>query len=220
MKKGLYVLFSCIIVLLLSAPGYCETGLYVGGHIGASSLGAMDYKNASYLGYPRPIELDTKLGYTVGGAVGYDLGFGRIEGEISYQSSKMDVIATSGVNVIAGANLEGQGTSLNGFINLYYDYHYREKYTPYLVVGAGYAKIEQTDINFEDSPLPDDPDIEDTVLGYHMGFGLGIDMTERLTLDIKFRYFFASDVEDAIGAVALETDWEGVNGIIGLRYRF
>ena len=101
---------------------------------------------------PLDESFDPGMGILAGLALGYRLGNFRAEGEYFYRSSiheSTDVPYDSATNYDPGMD-PGFRTVMDGvddvlshdvFANLYYDFHSDSKFTPYLGIGVGFAKI-------------------------------------------------------------------------------
>jgi opacity protein-like surface antigen len=144
-------------------------------------------------------------------AVGYGMGQVRVEGEISYQKSDFDKISVPG----ASADATGDMSSIAFLINGYFDFVNSTAFTPYISVGVGYAQIDLNDFNYPGSGEPD-YNSDDSVFAYQFGVGAGYAVTEKVIIDLKYRYFATDDPEfDGIEAEA-----SSHNVILGVRFYF
>ncbi len=101
---------------------------------------------------PLDESFDGGTGILAGLAVGYRMGNFRAEGEYFYRSAthdSTDVPYDPATNYDPGTD-EGFQTVMDGvddvlshnfFANLYYDFHSDSKFTPYLGIGVGFAKV-------------------------------------------------------------------------------
>jgi opacity protein-like surface antigen len=114
-------------------------------------------------------------GFNIGGALGYDMGRFRVEGEIRYHSVDIDTV--NGVSSPISADLSALTFMANG----YYDVEMKgSPLTPYLGVGLGLVSSEITAGAFS-------ADEED--LGYQFMLGLGYDVSKTAMLTAEYRYF-------------------------------
>lgn len=112
--------------------------------------------------------------------------------------------------------------SHNFFANLYYDYRSDSKFTPYAGFGIGFAQVSvqyrtrwhrtrnADDINvFDDTPQGDalnaklagalshdEATMSDTLFGYQALAGVDYQVSEPLTIGLKFRYAMFGEFED------------------------
>ena len=104
-------------------------------------------------------------------------------------------------------DLSGDITALAFLVNGYYDFTNKSRFTPYISGGVGLAKIE---INDEDESL------DDTVFAYQIGAGVGYAVSEKVTIDIKYRYFATSDPKfEEVGG-----EFASHNFLLGVRVNF
>jgi OmpA-OmpF porin, OOP family len=143
----------------------------------------------------------------------------RLEGELAYRNNEWGVFEDDG---LIDDDLSGEAQSWAAMLNLYYDFNRGGRFEPYVGLGAGAAKV---DIDVEGTgAVFDGASSEDTVFAYQAMAGVAIGLSERLDLDIGYRYFMAPDVDisesfDEIPTDA-ETDYEHQAVLIGLRWQF
>lgn len=133
----------------------------------------------------------------------------RLEGELAHRQNDFE-------------DFSGDVRATSLMINAYYDFNRHGRFQPYVGVGIGGANIEA-----EGGLGPISFDDDDTVLAYQGMVGVGIQMTERLTFDIGYRYFKAEDVGvsgvfDCEGECpfSFEGDYEHQAVTLGLRFSF
>ncbi len=78
----------------------------------------------------------------------------------------------------------GDTSSFALLLNGYYDIVNESKFTPFIGVGVGVAKVE---VSFATD--------DDTVVAYQVGAGVGYAVNEKITLDVKYRYMGTADPE-------------------------
>lgn len=209
MKKYLLITFVCVLVFFFSAPVYSTEGLYVSGNIGFAMASDSDLTDSTVPGVTVNTEFNTGLAF--GAALGYDFNRFRVEGEISYQTNDVDKIGALGVFFDA----TGDATALSFLINGYFDFVNSSAFTPYISAGLGYAQVEFNDLNISGAGFPGTSD-DDTVFAYQIGIGVGYAVTEKVTIDVKYRYFGTEDSEYD----TTEAEFASNNFLFGLRVNF
>lgn len=223
----------CIIVLLavvnvsVCSAEPLKSGPYMSGFIGGSVINntvvaSEEYSTGST--FNDKVEFDT--GINIGATAGYNFGFFRLEGELSYKGWSMSDIKDQS-NTYRYHNVDGNiGVSAlmaNGFVDLRND----SAVTPYFGGGVGFATIYFSDtyatssrvgssyweqLYFEDNA---------SAFAYQFGGGLEIAFNPRLSLDVSYRYF-------ATDKARFENDWDtrseltikSHNASVGLRVNF
>ena len=175
---------------------------------------------------PFPASFDGGSGILAGLAVGYRLGSFRVEGEYFYRGTNYDSTDNpypegigDGYDYIEDA--VDDVLSHNFFANLYYDYRSDSKLTPYLGIGIGLAKVsvayrtlwqrsrdlDQIEV-FGPGPGKelneeirgaltfDRARMSDTLFGYQALAGVDYQVSEPLTVGLKFRYADFGGFED------------------------
>jgi outer membrane protein OmpA-like peptidoglycan-associated protein len=140
---------------------------------------------------------------------GFANGF-RAEGELGYRSNDIE-------------DFPGEVTALALMANLYYDFNRDGRWQPYIGVGVGGAQVE---VDGGVGPITFDSD--DTVFAYQGLAGVAVGLSDRLSLDIGYRYFVAPDVgieavyDSGEGFDTLETeaDYKHQAVTVGLRWQF
>ena len=209
MKKNLLIIFVCVLAFFFSASVYSAEGLYVSGNIGFATASDSDLTDSTVPGVTINTEFDT--GLTLAAALGYDFNRFRVEGEISYQTNDVDKIGAQGVFFDA----TGDATALSFLINGYYDFVNRSAFTPYISAGLGFAQVEFNNLNISGSGFPGSSD-DDTVYAYQIGIGVGYAVTEKVTIDVKYRYFGTEDSEYD----TTEAEFASNNFLFGVRVYF
>ena len=190
---------------------------------------------------------DGGSGILAGLAVGYRLGSFRVEGEYFYRNANHDSTAQPidstgwnpnseleyGRDDASSPNVEDEVDDLlshNVFANLYYDYRSDSKFTPYLGVGIGLAKVSVAyRTRWQRSTNPDNITVfapgqgeelnqelagvltydrarmSDTLFGYQALAGVDYQVSEPFTIGLKFRYAMFGEFED-------ESDYTSLRG--------
>ncbi|MSN26449.1 MAG: outer membrane beta-barrel protein [Geobacter sp.] len=226
--KPLHKLMLISSALLLALPNISaaaapHAGPYVSGFIGVSvprdSTVTTDYFNNS----PSTVDkVEFDPGINIGGTGGYDFGYVRLEGEISYRNSEIKSITDQSVNY-RFRNPDGNLGVAAFMANAFFDLHNETRVTPYFGGGIGFAAIHMSDTYGTDNSgrlrLYDEGD--DTVFAYQAGAGVEIAINRRFSLDVGYRYFgtdTASLNKDSLQWSSLK--YESHNGTVGFRVTF
>lgn len=162
-------------------------------------------------------------GIYIGGTGGYDFGFVRLEGELSYRNAALDTVTFA--DTTRFRNVDGDLGAFTGLFNVFFDLHNPSRVTPYLGGGIGFAALHLSDTTGVGSSstgrtlLYDESD--DTVFAYQIGAGMDIAINNRYSLDIGYRYFKTDNAElesdfDTINELELESH----NVLIGFKFKF
>ena len=208
MKKNLLIISVCVLAIFFSSSAYSAEGLYVSGNIGFAMASDSDITDSTE---PVTLTMEYDTGWALGGALGYDFNRFRVEGEISYQTNDIDKVGAMGVSLAAS----GDVSSLAFLINGYFDFVNDSAFTPYITAGLGYAQIDLNDFNVAGSGESDYSD-DDSVFAYQVGLGVGYAVTEKVTIDVKYRYFATEDLEFDTTEVEVASH----NFLFGVRFNF
>lgn len=206
------VLFALTNVMIFSTPLFAKDKetCYVSGNIGFAKLSDSDVTNSTISDTTINMEFDN--GLALGFAFGYDFGNTRLEWDISHQKNNFEKASLSGYNSV---DLTGNVTSLTLLMNGYYDFTNSSAFTPYITGGLGIATIEIKDWNISDSGLSSFNE-RCTAYAYQVGAGIGYAITEKITIDTKYRYFATEDLKfDGI-----KTEYANHNFLFGIRINF
>lgn len=186
--RKLIIISSALLLALpsisIAAP---HAGPYVSGFIGVSVPRDSSVTTELFNGtiYRDQVEFDP--GINIGGTGGYDFGYVRLEGEISYRNSEIKSI-TDKVGILRYPNPDGNLGVAAFMANAFFDLHNKSRVTPYLGGGIGFAALRLSDTYATGQPrLYDEGD--DTVFAYQFGAGAEIAINSRYSLDIGYRYF-------------------------------
>jgi len=162
-------------------------------------------------------------GVYIGGTGGYDFGFLRLEGELSYRNSALDTVTFA--DGTRFRNIDGDLGALAGMFNVFFDMHNPSRVTPYVGAGIGFAALHLSDTSGVTSTSPgrtllyDESD--DTVFAYQIGAGMDIAINNRYSLDIGYRYFKTdkAELESDFNTIN-ELELESHNVLIGFKFKF
>ena len=145
---------------------------------------------------------------------GNPLGEGRIELEYTRRSNPLDQVKFVEGSFKGGGNVTADSLLLNCFGV----YRTNSRWLPYLGAGIGAARIETSDLQVTGQPLSNDSAI---VVAYQVGTGVDFALTDRLSLDLGYRFFgcIRPKFTEANGQ-KFEMDYYSHNVILGLRLGF
>lgn len=169
--------------------------MYFGGNIGLAMLTKSEVTDTQD---PDTAEIGFKDDVTVAGLAGYTFNDNfRIEGEVAYQENNVKSFGMGGVEVDASMvnEFRGEATNLTWLLNGYYDFLPNGNFKPYLTAGIGRSKVN-IEFRLEDPSFGVIAAADnDSSMTYHVGIGMGYILTENITLDLRYRYLVADDLE-------------------------
>jgi opacity protein-like surface antigen len=218
MRKNVFIIIICGLLMSIPeiSPGGEARGVYISASAGMAYLGNSDI---TFDDIPQLSgEVKSDMGFACGGALGYDFGNIRLEGEVAYQQNDFDEGKT---NLTSGLEfpLTGDSSSLAFLCNGYYDFTNESPFSFFITGGIGAAKVEINDINIPGSGVPGYSD-DDTVFAYQGGAGVGYDINRNINFFIKYRYLGTSDLDLQFDGVKVETDYSSHNIYAGIRITF
>lgn len=191
--RKLTIITATLLLALPSIGAAAEprAGGYVSGFIGVSVPSDSDVTTDYFDNSPSVrdrVEFDP--GINIGGTGGYDFGYVRLEGEISYKYSEISSLYDQTSNQ-RYRNLDGD-LGVSAFMaNVFFDLHNVSRVTPYLGGGIGFAVLNLSDtfgtnVNGRQYLYGED---DDAVFAYQVGAGAEIALNPRYSLDLGYRYF-------------------------------
>lgn len=229
MKRNILLLVTIMLLIpTLSWSTTEKTGPYFSGFVGVTmpkdtTASGTAFDTAGAFSFADQVEFDP--GINIGGTAGYDFGYVRLEGEMSYKYSEMKSITAS--DGFRFGNVDGNIGAFAIMGNAFFDLHNTSTITPYIGGGIGFASLHLSDTYGTETtsagtsrPLLYGED-DDTVFAYQAGAGVGIALNRRLTLDIGYRYFGTSRGQFGQGYdPTTEMKFESHNAAVGLRVKF
>ena len=205
MKKIIALMTLC--VLWIFGTSFAVAGnMYMNGNLGAVWLIDSDISQSD--GTKGTAEYDTGFGIT--GALGYDFGMFRVEGEVGYRKTDYDKAGASGQpKVNAGGDVTGWDLMVNGYL----DIKTETPFTPYVGVGIGGAFLDSSAVNAGGITIRSD---DDTVFAYQAIAGVAYTFAEVWMAQLEYRFFGTSD--PTYGGT--ESEYKSHNLFIGIRYNF
>ena len=219
MKKRLLVIAALVTLIM---PAICSAtpprpGAYVSGFAGISIPSDTDVTTSIFPDtFNERMEFDT--GVYAGGTGGFDFGFFRLEGELSYRYSEINTI-TDQDSGIQFPNVDGNLGVFAMMANAYIDLHNASPITPYVGGGIGFAVLNLSDTFGGGGLLYEEND--DTVFAYQVGAGLEIALNPRISLDVGYRYFGTDTARFESGITGTtELKFVSHNALVGVRVKF
>lgn len=224
MKKYLIVLATLVTFSIpsLSSAAAGRPGPYFSAFLGTSIArdqtvsGTDSFVNASF---DDRVSFDP--GIYVGGTGGYDFGFLRLEGELSYRNSKLDKVTAS--NGTRFSNVDGDLGAFATMLNVFFDLHNSSPVTPYLGGGIGFASLHISDTtgrNTSGNIIALYDDSSDTVFASQIGAGMDIAINSRYSLDVGYRYFITDRANLEGDFITSNVRLESHNAMVGFKFKF
>lgn len=220
----LYRLIIAIIVThLLSAAAFAsDPGPYL--TLGAGYMKVTDAKAFDPAGNAAiTSEISYDAGYSVGGAIGYDLGVNtRVELEVAYRHSDTDSLSTTAIS----DKYESDISIWSLLANVFYDIELPHGFKPYLGggVGVAFVDLKQGDlIRWGSQRLHGATNASsDTVFAYAVGGGVAYTVTPKVCIDAGYRYFATNDIDGSMPAppVTFRREFASHIAQLALRYKF
>lgn len=212
-----------IAIPAIAAAAPARPGPYVSGFLGASFANEADISTFDSTGIEVANDrVSFDPGINVGGTGGYDFGFVRLEGEISYKHHEMDKMRDN----FTGTNyrrVDGNIGALAVLFNSFVDFHNDSPITPYIGGGIGFATLHLSD-TFVSNRIPTPYFLKDdaSVFAYQAGGGIDIALNRIVSLDVGYRYLGTDKaVFDGNSAIeTYETKFNSHNFAIGVRVKF
>jgi opacity protein-like surface antigen len=221
MKTLLIVLISLI---LYSIPSTCvadtiRPGPYVSVFVGAcmpndTTVSSYDY----YYNAPFRDNVSFDPGVYTGFTGGYDFGYVRMEGELSYRYNDIKSVSEqfSGLTM---NNVSGNVGAFATMFNVFIDIHNTSPITPYLGGGIGFVNLELSDTTGNGLLLYGSGNT--TVLAYQVGGGVDVALNRNLSLDIGYRYFMTDTANfDSYYPISSSFKFDSHNVSVGCRFKF
>jgi len=174
-----------------------QTGLYVGvfgGYTFGSDASLSYYDYDYYYNYNYNYDIDVQDTWAFGVKFGYTpprLKFFSFEFEYSYLNPDVDrtVLPRAGTDY---ATVEGDVKFHNFMFNAIAKYP-EGKFHPYIGLGLGFSAV---DLSVSTTSTARSASYDDTVFAWQILFGVDIDLTNNLSLDIGYRYFATESNDD------------------------
>jgi opacity protein-like surface antigen len=191
--------------------------VFLGGSF-AKDVTVSGYDYFSNIPYNDKVSFDSGI-YT-GGTGGYDFGFMRLEGEMSYRYANIDSITFSSGEKFN--NTDGDVGVFATMLNVYFDVHNSTPVTPYLGGGAGFASLYIGDTygcGTQGCGQLYGYSTE-TVFAAQVGAGVDIALNNSYSLDLGYRYFITEKAHLNSYIGSNEFEFESHNVLVGFKMKF
>ena len=225
--KAYLIAITTLVIFSIPSLGAAETGRpgpYVSAFIGVSMLDDTTVTNYDYLYgdvFRENVEFDT--GVYTGFTGGYDFGFVRLEGELSYRYNEIDSI-TGLSSVYKFHPYDSDIGAFATMFNVFFDLHNSTRVTPYLGGGIGVAVLTLSNDYWGGGSYyySSDDHSDDTVFAYQFGGGVDIALNRNMSLDVGYRYFKTDDAQIDSDYLPLTSsfEYESHNVMVGFKYKF
>jgi outer membrane protein OmpA-like peptidoglycan-associated protein len=143
----------------------------------------------------------TGVGWVVGGKAGYDFVGPRVDVDVGYGRTPLNVI-------IPGTAVVGSAAQLTALVNLSYDFCPTCLVTPYVGAGPGIAFIDSN------SPLGS------TQFAWDALAGVRVNLTNRFTFGIEARYVGTTNPSINVGGQTFSSPNHNFLALAGIAYKF
>lgn len=219
MKTCLIAVVTAVIFSIpsLSAAAAGRPGPYFTGFIGSSfardtTVSGFDSNLPG--SYSDRVTFDP--GIYVGGTGGFDFGFLRLEGELSYRHANIDTITE---NSAPFPNVDGNLGVFATMVNVFFDLHNASPVTPYAGGGIGMASLHLSDTTSLGNKLLYE-DSNDTVFASQVGAGMDLAINRRFSLDLGYRYFMTEKAHLGGNSISSDLRFESHNAMVGFKMKF
>jgi opacity protein-like surface antigen len=225
------VLLATLAVPAVGSAAPARPGPYFSGFLGVT-VPQDSSVTSTFFGTPTrtfndKLEFDPSI--YLGGTGGYDFGWIRAEGEVSYRNGAISTVNSQTVNGLPNniqyTNISGSLGVVAVMANAFVDLHNNSPVTPYIGGGIGFAALHLDDI----SGTPTNgggwvalyPSDNASVFAYQIGGGVEIALNKRYSLDVGYRYFGTSTAKfDSNSFATTQLKFESHNGLVGFRMKF
>lgn len=209
MKNVLLAASAAATLAFVAAPASAAVPANVYGQLTAGvSVASKAEVNAGFQDLAGSGDLDFKVGPVLSGALGVSLGNGlRTDFEVVSTNNEFDHQAEAAQLGI----IHPRAKSWLGLVNLTYDYALNEKWSPYIGVGVGMGKTV-VEIDHDDTG--------DNGLAWQAKVGVGYKASDKVTVDVGYRYIQLPKWEKSYEGANLEAK-SHLNALTaGIRFGF
>jgi opacity protein-like surface antigen len=209
------IIALCLPLLFCGQVQAQHSGPYVGAFLGGNALmkaKASDNQGDFNLSFNPALQGSAVLGWDF--EPGNPIGEGRVELEYTRRSNQLDQAKFVSGSIKGGGTVIADSLLLN-FFGVYHDY---SRFSPYVGVGVGAARIEASDLQVAGFPLGSGSAI---VFAYQVGAGVDVALTDHLNLDLGYRFF--SSIRPTFTEVnghKFNMDYSSHSAVLGLRLGF
>ena len=205
----------CLTQLLCGPVRAQHTGPYVGASLGGNVLAdtkASDDLGSFNLSFDSALQGSVDFGWDL--KPNSPLGEGRIELEYARRSNPLDHVEF----VEGKVNGNGSLTVDSLMINCIELIRNESRWSPYVLIGIGAARIDASGLKVTGQPLSNDTA---TVFAYQLGGGVDYTLNDSLSLDLGYRFFGSTPPKfTEVNGLKFQTDYFSHSVILGLRMGF
>ena len=219
----IFVALAAFAIPAISSATPPRMGPYVSGFVGVSVPQDSHVNTTTFNGSGINDRVEFDPGVNVGGSGGFDFGYIRLEGELSYKHSEIARVNDQ-TNAVQFRNVDGHLGVFAAMFNGFFDMHNTTPVTPYIGGGIGFATLHLNDTFGTPAgggirtQLYDSDD--DSVFAYQAGGGLEITLNRMLSLDLGYRYFGTSNARFEGNQGTTDLKYVSHNGTVGIRVTF
>ena len=204
--KNKIVLMTLCVLWIFGASSAVAGNVYLNGNLGAVWLSDSDLSQSN--GTKGKAEYETGFGIT--GALGYDFGKFRVEGEVGYRKNDYDKVGASGQTKV---KTSGDVTGWDFMVNGYFDIENDTSFTPYIGAGIGAAILDSSSVNAGGINMGSG---DDTVFAYQAIAGVDYTFAQVWKVQLEYRFFGTADPTYS----GTDSEYMSHNILIGIRYNF
>jgi OOP family OmpA-OmpF porin len=215
--------FAFLICLIVAGLGLPRGSLADGAGVYLSVAAGPTYLVGKNLDGSANLEPDYSIGYTAGGALGYELPVlpVRLEAEVMYRRNDLDQISDSSGTILPGTGKftgNGSVSVLSAMANGYVFLPVAFGFEPYVGAGVGYALLDVNGLSSAGVSL-----VDDTVDAYAYQAIAGIEfdfIPGPIDLGLEYRYFALSKERVSGSAGSFDFNYQSHSIMARLRYSF
>ena len=216
MKHVVSIVILVTVLLFSSAPVKAErSGLYGGLLVGGNALnGAKGSDDLGDFGltFTPAVQGGIVLGWTF--EPGNPVGEGRMELEYSHRGNPLDQVKY----VEGSVNGGGSVTADSLLVNCFGTSGDAGRFSPYIGLGAGVARVEASGLTVSGQPMGSGSSL---VFAYQVGAGFDVALSDRLSLDVGYRFFGTVRPQfTEVNGRPFTMDYYSHSAVVGMRVGF
>ena len=183
--------------------------------------GGMIVEDMQNLVSPGVGTLETRVGYDVGGIIGYDFGGFRLEAETSYRRASLDRFNVSPAITYSrsGSTLTGNVSALSFMVNGLLDFGPDDGLQGFVGGGAGVGRVK---LNSDSTGTLYDFNDSDTGFAWQALAGIRYPISDNVDIGLKYRFYNQDKVNliSTGGRAATDTRFRSHSMMLTLGYNF
>ena len=189
--------------------------IYLKGQIGITTLPEITNSGG---GNENTMELDPGFSFTGGLGIDLENNF-RVEGKMTYAANSIAVVTGTGNGSSFNTTYTGGDISSLAFLgNVAYDFPTQNRFTPFVMGGAGLVGLFTNDIKADGTVISDSSDY---VFGMQLGAGVSLPIDDVTILEAAYQFMETQDPEfgDQRGH-PYTTEFSSHSFVLGVRLKF